>query len=72
MSGGHCRFVAGRPLSIPHKEQQLKVPKTTSELEHMIKSIESSSDADGLEPLSKKFDLMLHLLLEIRNNLRGY
>jgi hypothetical protein len=50
----------------------LKVPKTTSELEHMIKSIESSSDADGLEPLSKKFDLMLHLLLEIRNNLRGY
>jgi len=49
-----------------------KAPKTASELERMIESIDSGKDSDGLEALNEKFDLMLHILLEIRNNLRGY
>ena len=50
----------------------MKAPKTASELEQMIEPIDSGEDSDRLEALNKKFDLMLHLLLEIRNNLRGY
>jgi hypothetical protein len=52
----------------------LKAPKTARELERMIQSIESEGDvdSDGTDALNKKLDLMLHLLLEIRNNLRGY
>ena len=49
-----------------------KAPKTASELERMIDSIDSGKGLDGLEALNEKFDLMLRILLEIRNNLRGY
>ena len=40
----------------------------------MIQSIESEGglDSGGIDALNKKLDLMLHILLEIRNNLRGY
>ena len=45
----------------------MKVPTTASELERMIASIDQGGEPDGLEALDKKFDLMLHILLEIRN-----
>lgn len=50
----------------------MAIPKTATELDQEINSIERNDGADSLRTVSKKLDLMLHVLLEIRNNLRGY
>jgi hypothetical protein len=50
------------------KEEGVKAPKNHDELERLLESINSSED--GAEALSMKLDLMLRLLLEIRDGVR--
>jgi hypothetical protein len=49
---------------------RVKAPRTAEQLNDLLDSINSRED--GAEALSLKLDLMLRILLEIRNNLRGY
>jgi hypothetical protein len=55
----------------------MSVPKNSKELEAAIRAIDAESGPRSANPdptaaTSRRLDLILELLLEVRNNLRGY
>jgi hypothetical protein len=51
----------------------MSVPRNAGELEAALRAIDAeSADANSATATNRRLDLILELLLEIRNNLRGY